>query len=231
MAIFGTWKKLRLYWRKKLTNAMDNQPPSPPQPPVRPGPPAPPAPPAGPKTIYINYFDIITDAKIKVLMAVCSELLAKQKPDVLYFLFSSNGGNVNAGITFYNFLKALPVEIVMHNTGSIDSIATVIFMAGTKRYASKHSTFLFHGIASQFEGKISLDRSKYQELLSGIVQEENKIAGIIAGTTKLSEEEIRKLFLQGESKDLTFAMDKGVIQEVKDATIPKDAVIISLNIN
>src|SRR6266487_934987 len=208
---------------------MDNQPPLPPVPPANP--PVPPPAPTGPKTIYINYFDVITDAKVKVLMAVCSELLSQQKPDVLYFLFSSNGGNVNAGITLYNFLKALPVEIVMHNTGSIDSIATVIFMAGTKRYAAKHSTFLFHGIASQFEGKISLDRNKLKELLSALEQDENKIAGILAGTTNLSQDEIRRLFLQGESKDLTFAMDKGVIQEIRDASIPKGAMTISLNLN
>ena len=104
-------------------------------------------------------------------------------------------------------------------------------MAGTKRFAAKHSTFLFHGIANQFEAKAVLDRSKIQEMLSGFVQEENKIIGIIAGTTKLSEEEIRKLFLQGESKDLTFAMDKGIIQEIRDPAIPKDAQIVSLNIN
>jgi ATP-dependent Clp protease protease subunit len=164
-------------------------------------------------------------------MAVCSELVAKQRPGTLYFLFSSNGGNVNAGITLYNFLKALPVEIVMHNTGSIDSIATVIFLAGTKRYAAKHSTFLFHGIATQFEAKTTVDRSKLQELLSGLVQDEKKLSGIIAGNTKLSEEEIRQLFLQGESKDLTFAMDKGVIQEIRDPAIPNDAQIVSLNLN
>jgi ATP-dependent Clp protease protease subunit len=215
---------------------MDNIPPSPPAPTTTPPaapapPPAPPDLPIVPKTIYINYFDMITNPKIKVLMAVCSELVAKQKPDTLYFLFSSNGGDVDSGITLFNFLKALPVEIVMHNTGSIDSIATVIFMAGTKRYASKHSTFLFHGIASQFPAAASVDRSKLQELLSGLIQGENKLAGIIAGNTKLSEEEIRGLFLQGESKDLTFAMDKGVIQEIRDASIPKNAQIVSLNLN
>lgn len=194
-------------------------------------PPTPPQPPHQPKVVYINYFDGINDAKTKVLMAVCSEILVKHKPDCLYFLFSSNGGNVNAGITLYNFLKALPVEVVMHNTGSIDSIATVIFMAGSKRYAARHSTFLFHGIATQFEAKTSVDRTKFKEFLSALEQDENKIAGIIAGTTKLSEEEIRGLFLQGESKDLTFAMDKSVIQEIRDPSIPKDAVVISLNLN
>src|SRR5881396_644821 len=105
-----------------------------PQPPA-PGEPSSPTAVPEPKTIYINYFDGINEAKVKVLMAVCSELIGKQHPDQLYFLFSSNGGSINAGITFYNFLRALPTEIVMHNIGSIDSIATVIFLAGEKRFA------------------------------------------------------------------------------------------------
>jgi ATP-dependent protease ClpP protease subunit len=84
-------------------------------------------------TIYVNYFDSINDAKTKALMAICSDIVAKEKPRAIYFLFSSVGGQVNAGITLYNFLRSLPVEIVMHNNGSIDSIANVIFLAASKR--------------------------------------------------------------------------------------------------
>jgi ATP-dependent Clp protease protease subunit len=144
-------------------------------------------------------------------------------------LFSSNGGSVFAGITLYNFLRALPVEIVMHNIGSIDSIATVIFMAGDKRYAAKHSTFLFHGITMGFNQPTSLDKGKMKELLSGLEKDENKIAGIISDRSGLSEKEIRKLFLQGEAKDLAFALEKGIIQEVRDAAIPNNSAVISLN--
>jgi len=71
------------------------------------------------ETIYVNYFDTIDEARTKALMAICSDIVAKQKPKTIYFLFSSVGGSVNAGITLYNFLRALPVEVVMHNTGSI----------------------------------------------------------------------------------------------------------------
>src|SRR5215467_10757045 len=69
------------------------------------------------ETIYVNYFDSIDESKTKALMAICSDIVAKQKPHTLYFLFSSMGGSVNAGITLYNFLRSLPVEIIMHNNG------------------------------------------------------------------------------------------------------------------
>jgi len=164
-------------------------------------------------------------------MAICSDIVAKQKPTTLYFLFSCAGGSVNAGITLYNFLRALPVEIVMHNTGSIDSIATVIFLAASKRYAAKHSTFLFHGVNWQFPKDTSLTFSQLQENLSRFKQEEAKIAGIIAERCKLTEAEIRELFFQGESKNLEFAIEKGIIDEVRDAAVPKDAPLITVNLS
>jgi len=182
-------------------------------------------------TIYVNYFDLINEAKTKALMAICSDIVAKNKPKTLYFLFSSVGGSVNAGITLYNFLRALPAEIVMHNTGSIDSIATVVFLAATKRYAAKHSTFLFHGINWSFTQPASLTFSQLQEIFSRFKQDETKLAGVIAERCKLTEAEIRGLFLQGESKDLQFAIDKGIISEIRDASVPKDAPLITVNLS
>lgn len=180
-------------------------------------------------TIYVNYFDTIDEAKTKGLMAICSDIVAQHKPRSIYFLFSSTGGSVNAGITLYNFLRALPVEIVMHNVGSIDSIANVIFLAAAKRYAAKHSSFLFHGISWNFAQGASLTFFQMTENLSSFKQEETKIAYIVSERTKMSEAEIRELFRQGESKDLQFAIEKGIIDEVRDPSIPKDAPFITVN--
>jgi ATP-dependent protease ClpP protease subunit len=182
-------------------------------------------------TIYVNYFDSINDSKTKALMAICSDIVAKHKPKTIYFLFSSLGGQVNSGITLYNFLRALPVEIVMHNNGSIDSIANVIFLAASKRYAAKHSSFLFHGINWNFAAGSSLTFFQLKENLSSFEREETKIASIIAERTKMSEAEIRELFRQGESKDLQFAISKGIIQEVRDPSIPENAPLITVNLN
>jgi ATP-dependent Clp protease protease subunit len=184
-----------------------------------------------PKTIYVNYFDAIVEPKAKALMAICSDIVAQHQPDVLYFLFSSPGGSVSAGIVLYNFLRALPVKIVMHNTGSIDSIATVIFMSAEQRYAALHSTFLFHGVMAQFPPNSALSHSGLHERLSHVKHDENKIAGIISERSKLTETEIRDLFLQGEAKDLAFAMEKGIIHEIKNPAIPKGAQFVTVNLN
>jgi len=59
---------------------------------------------------YISYYDAITESKARGFIQACAEAIAQTKPGQLYFLFSSNGGSVDAGITVYNYLRALPIR-------------------------------------------------------------------------------------------------------------------------
>lgn len=180
--------------------------------------------------VYINFFDAINDLKVKNIMAVVSDLVTQKKPDVIYCLFSSPGGAVEAGITLHNFLRALPVEIVMHNTGSIDSIANVVFLSANTRYASTHSSFLFHGVNWGFPGPTNVNGNQLTEILSGLAASESKISGIITERNRLTTQEVKTLFMQGESKDPTFALSKGIISEIKNPVIPKGVPIASFNL-
>jgi len=182
------------------------------------------------KTFYINFYDAIEIPKVNALMAICTDIVHRENPDTLYFLFSSSGGSVDAGMVLYNFLKSLPVEVVMHNTGSIDSIATVVFLAGNKRYAARHSAFLVHGIQWNFHQPTSLTIPQLREHVSRAKNDESKIISIYSEHTSLEKEEIISLFNEGESKGLEFAMDTGFISEIKDSAIPKGAPFFSVNL-
>jgi hypothetical protein len=69
-----------------------------------------------------------------------------------------------------------------------------------------------------------------QELLSGINVSESKVAGIISERTNFTTKEIKRLFLQGETKDAPFALKKGLVTEIRDPKIPKDTEILSFNL-
>ncbi len=173
-----------------------------------------------PDAFFVTFTDGINEDKVKKLIAVISDILAQHNPSQLYVLFSSGGGGVNAGITLYNFLRAIPTEVIIHNIGTVDSIATCIFLAGTKRYASSSAHFLFHGVSWSFNQGQSLNRKQLQECVSSMQQNEDDIAKIITVRTKISLQEITALFDQGASKGLDFALQKGVIDEVCDPLIP-----------
>jgi len=181
---------------------------------------------------YVNYFDAITDGKVRGLMALCADILAKVKPTptTLYFAISSPGGGVAAGVTLYNFLRALPVKIIMHNTGSIDSIATVIFLAAEERYACSHSRFLFHGVATgEMPAGTRLNRFQTREFLSGLEQDEGRIKELIVERSSITESEMARLFQQGETKNPAFALEKGIIHDIRDLTLPVGAQVVTAN--
>lgn len=180
-------------------------------------------------TYYLNFFAGITRKVSNRVMQICTELHQQHDADHLYFLLSSPGGQVRAGITLYNFLESLPIQVTMHNTGTIDSIATAIFMAGGERYACPSSSFLFHGVQTNFHKGMSLTANKMREHLSNLEGDQLKISKVIAENCEITEAEIHELFAQGESKNLDFALTKEVIDEVRLPDIPTDARIVHIN--
>ncbi len=179
--------------------------------------------------VYINYFDGIDMDRVRLLMGVCTQILSQFKPKTLYFLFASPGGQVSAGIALYNFLKTISPKIIMHNMSSVDSIGTVVFLAGDERYASPNTTFLFHGVEMQFKDGATLNLSKMEEMKSGLSEDQNKIAGIIADNSDITKKEIQTLFSQGETKPLSFAREKGFISDIKTINLTDDDILINVS--
>ncbi len=179
-------------------------------------------------TVYLVFHDGINEQSVNRFMDITSKAIAQYEPKTLYFLFSSGGGFVNSGIALYNYLRALPQEIVMHNMGSIDSIANAIFLAGKKRYAAPASVFLLHGISWTFQQGSSLTYLQMQETLSQFDAAEQLTAKIIGEQTQLTPKEVRALFRQGESKNPDFALEKGMIHQICEVNIQPGAPILSI---
>ena len=180
------------------------------------------------ETIYLVFHDGINEQSVNRFMDFTSKAIAQYQPKRLYFLFSSTGGFVNSGVALYNYLRALPQETVMHNMGSIDSIANAVFLAGKKRFAAPASAFLLHGISWTFQQASTLSYTQMQETLSQFDAAEQLTAKIIGEQTKLTAEEVRSLFRQGESKNPEFALEKGMIHEICEARIEPGAPVHSI---
>ena len=65
----------------------------------------------------------------------------------------SVGGDVNEGFAIYNFLKNTGKPITTFSDGLVASIATIIFMAGEKRYIHNSDTFMIHNPWGGLEGE------------------------------------------------------------------------------
>lgn len=178
-----------------------------------------------PDVIYLTFHDSVSLESANRFMDFTSKAILQYKPKQIHYLFSSGGGSVDSGVTMYNYLRSLTVKVVMHNIGSIDSIANAVFLAGEERYATSAATFLLHGITWNFAQATTLTYSQMQEIVSRFDAAEQLTAQIIGNRTKLTAEEVRSLFRQGQSKDPAFALEKGLIHEIKDAVIPPDTIL------
>ncbi len=180
------------------------------------------------ETVYLTFHNEINLQSANRIMDFCAKSIQQYTPKKLYFLFSSGGGSVDSGVTLFNYLRGLPQEIIMHNVGSIDSIANAVFLAGRTRYATPTSSFLLHGIYWNFPQGANLTYSQMQEQVSRFDAAEQLSAKIISERTKLTAEEVRQLFRQGESKDPKFALDKGLIHEIREAAVPHGVPLHSI---
>ena len=86
--------------------------------------------------------DVNSDMVHRVFDAVAS--MSEDDIDSAHILVQSNGGYVSDGLCLYNFLARAPIEFVMYNGGAVASIAVILFLCGTRRYASETARFMVH---------------------------------------------------------------------------------------
>ena len=86
--------------------------------------------------------DVNSDMVHRVFEAVSH--MTDDGVDVAHVLLQSNGGYVSDGLCLYNFLSNAPIEFVMYNGGAVASIAVILYLSGTRRYASETARFMVH---------------------------------------------------------------------------------------
>jgi len=186
-----------------------------------------PVPPPTP-VVYVSFSAEIVPQTTEALIASIADLVNKRVRHI-YLMLSSPGGSVMHGITIYNFLRSLPVELTIHNVGNVDSIGNAIFLAGQHRYACPNATFMFHGVGFDLVNQtLRMEEKWVRERLDSIVSDQRRIGSIIADRTTLSAQEIERLFFEAQTKDATFAAGCGIVNEIRDVQIPAGSPIVSL---
>jgi len=181
----------------------------------------------GAPVVYVSFSAEINANTTESLIAVMSNCINLKVKEV-YLLFSTPGGLVINGINLYNVLKGMPFELTMHNVGNVDSIGNTVFLAGKHRYATATSTFMFHGVGFNTPKGYRFEEKLLRERLDGILNDQKRIGKVVSQHTSLTEEEVAELFLQAQTKDADFAVEKGIIHEIREVQIPTGVPVISL---
>ncbi len=178
-----------------------------------------------PKPLYISFLAQIDATTSAALIGTIGQHLPNF--DELHLMLSTPGGHVNEGIALYNMLRALPLKLTTYNVGSVNSIGIVVFLAGSTRYANRTSSFMFHGVGldvvnARFEEKQMMER------LDSLRNDQSLIAEIITRRTRISDLKTKDLFLQADFIRAVEAKPLGIIDEIRDASVPKGVKFLQL---
>lgn len=175
---------------------------------------------------YISFSAEINRGTAEGLIALLADL-ANQKVSAVYLMLATTGGSVAQGLNLYHMMRAFPFDLITHNVGSVDSIGTVVFLAGQKRFACRHSTFTFHGAGFDVAAGLHFDEGALRREFEA-VRIKNRTAGrIIAERSTLANKTIARLFRDRQIKDARYALDWGIVHEIRDISIPTGSDLIA----
>lgn len=89
----------------------------------------------------IGTFDGVTGIS---LIDVVSQVKKQPQATAYNVHINSEGGLVDVGFDIYHYLRSLGRPLTTIGSGIVASIATVIFMAGTKRLVRENTPFMIH---------------------------------------------------------------------------------------
>lgn len=158
------------------------------------------------------------------LIDTCSKALAKGASS-LTLKIATMGGECSYGFSLYNFLMALPVPVDTHNLGTVESMGNIIFLAGRRRTACKHSKFLFHPFHWTLHG--SVDHARMSEYAMSLDYDLYLYERIVRERTPDAAQPLeiaRYLIASPRILNPEEAIGAGLIQAVDECPAPVDAV-------
>jgi len=177
--------------------------------------------------LYVSFSAEISPKTTESLIAVMAEA-ANSNVRGVYLALSTPGGQVRDGMNLYNVLRGMPFTLTTHNVGSVNSIGNTVFLAGEKRYATANSTFMFHGVGFTITSATRLEEQDMRDRLDTILADQKSIGSVIVDNANLNQRQVASLFRNQQTKDAGWAVDKGIIHEIREFQIPKGSPVVSL---
>ena len=181
-------------------------------------------------TFYIKFFAPVMPDSINALMQIVDRKIS-QGAKKMVLLISTPGGDVFQGMSAYNYLRGIPLEITTHNFGSADSIGVVLFCSGSKRLSVPHARFLLHGVMANFPGPVSLEEKQLEERLKGLQIDMGNIARIISDTVKKERQQILDDMLNRTTLYPEQAIQYGLVHEIKSELFEEGAEVYSIQMS
>ena len=146
--------------------------------------------------------------------------------DTVHLAFSSNGGYVADGVYLYNHIRALPLHLVIYNSGSVGSIAVSVFLAAQERYCSTHAMFMIHPTTmGQSEG---LTARRLQSTLDAALADDDRTDNILRERSRIPADVLAARRHSEIYIPPAKAVDYGLVDAVQEFALPQGQQIVQI---
>ncbi len=180
---------------------------------------------AGRKIAYYGYTGPVDSPGVGRIAAALNTAV-NTGADEVQLSFSSHGGYVADGIFLYNHIRGLPIRTVMHNIGSVTSIAVTVFVAAAERFCSPHGMFMIH--PTVISSPESMSAQRLQSSLDSAMADDLRTENILRERASIPEEiltarRFREIYITPRE-----AVIYGLVHAVKEFELPRGNQIVQI---
>lgn len=179
----------------------------------------------GRKIAYLGYTGPIDSDGVSRIAGAINNAV-NSSCDEVHLCFSSLGGYVSDGIYLYNHIRGLPLNVVIHNVGSVSSIAVAVFVAAHERYCSPYAMFMIHPTVMPSQEGMTSER--LQSSLNAALADDTRTENILRERAAIPEE----ILVARRFKDVYItpkeAVIYGLVHGVKEFSLPKGNQIVQV---
>jgi len=168
------------------------------------------------RTFYIDYeideaYSLIELGKIIIQMNMEEKDIPKDELKPIYLFIHSYGGDLEQSLMFCDLLISSRIPIITVAMGVAMSCGFLIFLAGDKKYAFKHSQLLAHSGSAGFQGTAE----QIEEAQKNYKKQLGQMKEYILSRTEIPE----RIFNKNKSKDWYLTVEELTEYKVADKII------------
>ena len=146
----------------------------------------------------------------------------------VHLAFQTAGGLIGDGVCLYNLFKALPLELVVYNIGSIQSVGVMAFLGAKHRKASPRATFMIH---RSYASPLAATSDRLQAMAQGLILDDERCERILRDHVNLDDDQwamhrVADVWLSAEE-----AKKVGLVTEIGDFAPPKGTQLLYVGPN
>jgi ATP-dependent protease ClpP protease subunit len=129
----------------------------------------------------VEYFGTVNYATNERVLGNIREMLQKNKPGDICLTVTSTGGPTGTAMSFHDTIRYIwRINIATIASGDVDSSGILLFLAGNRRYVTKHTTLLLHLAGRVFEAGKRFTREEIEAMTNEDRLKDEQYASVIA---------------------------------------------------